>query len=181
MDEPSPCRRHPDKLEEASAMNDTRPTLSASAQSIQDVLSSKGIEARVVELSSSTRTAEDAARAIGCQVAQIVKSLVFRTKDTGRPILVLASGANRVNEKLLAKVVGEKIDKADAEFTRDVTGFAIGGIPPVGHKQRIDTLIDGDLMTHPILWAAAGTPHAVFSLSSIALHQLTGGTIVSVK
>jgi prolyl-tRNA editing enzyme YbaK/EbsC (Cys-tRNA(Pro) deacylase) len=162
-------------------MTEPTKTLSRAAQSVQDALVARGMETRVVELSSSTRTAEDAARTIGCQVAQIVKSLIFRTKDTGRPILVLASGVNRVNEKAIAAQVGEKIAKADADFTREVTGFAIGGIPPVGHKQSIATFIDQDLLSHAEVWAAAGTPNAVFSLASAELAGLTGGTIVSIS
>lgn len=155
--------------------------LSKSAQSVQDALSKKGIEAKVVELPASTRTAEDAAKAIGCQVAQITKSLIFRTKHTSKPILVLASGINRVNEKTIARAIGEEIVKADADFTREVTGFAIGGIPPIGHKQKIDTYIDKDLLQYKELWAAAGTPNAVFSLKSSELEDLTGGTIIAIK
>jgi prolyl-tRNA editing enzyme YbaK/EbsC (Cys-tRNA(Pro) deacylase) len=154
--------------------------LSKSAQSVQDVLSKKGLETKVVELPASTRTAEDAAKAIGCQVAQIVKSLIFRTKNTNRAILVLASGVNRVNEKMIAAQVGEEIIKADADFTREVTGFAIGGIPPVGHKQKIDTYIDKDLLQYQELWAAAGTPNAVFSLNSSVIQDLTEGKIISI-
>lgn len=154
--------------------------LSRAARSVQDALAARGMETRVVELSASARTAESAATAIGCDVAQIVKSLIFRTADTGRPILVLASGANRVNEKAIALHVGEKIAKADAAFTRDTTGFAIGGIPPVGHKQPIATFIDQDLLAHGELWAAAGTPNAVFCLTSSALESLTGGTVISI-
>jgi Cys-tRNA(Pro) deacylase len=155
--------------------------LSKSAQSVQDVLKKKGIDTTVVELPASTRTAEDAAKAIGCQVAQIVKSLIFRTKQTNRPILVLASGVNRVNEKAIAKVAGEEIVKADADFTRGVTGFAIGGIPPIGHKQKLETYIDEDLLQHKELWAAAGTPNAVFNLDSMTLADLTDGEIISIK
>src|SRR5271156_3889383 len=155
--------------------------LNKSAQSVQDVLTKKGINVRVVEFPASTRTAEDAAKAIGCQVAQIVKSLIFRTKRTNRPILVLASGVNRVNEKTIAQVVGEEIGKADADFTREVTGFAIGGIPPVGHKTKIETLIDEDLLQFEELWAAAGTPNAVFNLKSADIADLTEGKIISIK
>ena len=155
--------------------------LSKSAQSVQDALSKKGMTAKVVELPASTRTAEDAAKAIGCHVAQIAKSLIFRTKHTNKPILVLASGVNRVNEKTISKSVGEEIVKADADFTRDVTGFAIGGIPPVGHKSQIETYIDEDLLKYKELWAAAGTPNAVFSLDSDSIENLTGGKIISVK
>jgi prolyl-tRNA editing enzyme YbaK/EbsC (Cys-tRNA(Pro) deacylase) len=154
---------------------------SKSAQSVQDVLDKKGISAKVIELPASTRSAEEAAKAIGCEVAQIVKSLIFRTKHTGKPILVLASGPNRVNEKLIAEAVGEEIVKADADFTREVTGFAIGGIPPVGHKQAIDTYIDEDLLRLTELWAAAGTPHAVFNFQSSQIESLTGGKVIRVK
>lgn len=162
-------------------MTDPLKPLTKAARSIQDALDRKGVETRVVELSSSTRTADDAARSIGCEVAQIVKSLVFRTRDTGRPILVLASGANRVNEKAIAGYLGEPIAKADAEFAREATGFAIGGIPPLGHKQPITTFIDKDLLAHSEVWAAAGTPNAVFCLASAALEDLTGGTIASIS
>lgn len=155
--------------------------LSKSAQSVQDALSKKGISARVVELPASTRTADEAAKTIGCEVAQIVKSLIFRTKGSGKAILVLASGVNRVNEKAIAKQVGEEIGKADADFVRDITGFAIGGIPPVGHKHKIETYIDEDLLQHKELWAAAGTPNAVFNLDSALLQDLTDGKIISIK
>lgn len=155
--------------------------LSKSAQSVQDALSNQGIHAKVVELPASTRTAEDAAKAIGCQVAQIAKSLIFRTKHTSKAILVLASGVNRVNEKAIAKHVGKEIVKADADFTRDKTGFAIGGIPPLGHKQQLETYIDEDLLQYSELWAAAGTPNAVFSLDSSVIESLTKGKVISVK
>jgi prolyl-tRNA editing enzyme YbaK/EbsC (Cys-tRNA(Pro) deacylase) len=148
---------------------------------VQDALHAQGLELKVVELSASTRTADEAAQTIGCEVAQIVKSLVFRTRQTGKPILVLASGVNRVNEKTIATHVGEKIAKADAEFARAETGFAIGGIPPVGHQRPIDTFIDEDLLAHAELWAAAGTPNAVFCLSSAVIEQLTGGRVVTIK
>ncbi|MCB1109914.1 MAG: YbaK/EbsC family protein [Chlamydiia bacterium] len=155
--------------------------LSKSAQNVQEALNQKGVVTKVVELPASTRTADEAAQAIGCIVAQIVKSLIFQTKETHRPILVLASGVNRVNEKLIGKAVGEKIRKADADFTREVTGFAIGGIPPIGHKTPIATYIDEDLLQHQTLWAAAGTPHAVFSLDSSLLVDLTQGTVIAIK
>ena len=103
------------------------------------------MEAEVIETPESTRSAEEAAKAIGCSVSQIVKSLIFCTVHTRKPILVLASGSNRVNEKRIAQYVGEEIAKATADFTKEVTGFAIGGIPPIGHKQNIPTYIDEDL------------------------------------
>lgn len=155
--------------------------LSKSAQSVQDVLLQKGLACSVVELASSTRTAQDAAESIGCTVAQIVKSLLFRTKNGHKPVLILASGKNRVNEKAIEKKLGEKIEKADADFTREVTGFAIGGIPPVGHKNAISfVFIDKDLVALDTLWAAAGTPFAVFSLPAKALQDLTSGQVVDI-
>ncbi|MBS0359020.1 MAG: YbaK/EbsC family protein [Proteobacteria bacterium] len=162
-------------------MTNTNQTLSKSAQSVQDALSQKGLQFKVVELSASTRTAADAAATIGCEVAQIVKSLIFKTKHTKKPVLVLASGINRVNEKAIEKHLGEKLEKADADFTREVTGFAIGGIPPVGHKQAIETFIDADLLKFEELWAAAGTPNAVFNLHSKDLESLASGKIISIQ
>jgi len=156
-------------------------SLSKNAQHIQDVLTNKGLSFKVVELSASTRTANDAAATIGCEVAQIIKSLIFKLKESNKPILILASGVNRVNEKVIEKVVGEKIVKADADFTKEATGFAIGGIPPIGHKQAIDTIIDEDLLNFQELWAAAGTPHAVFRLRSEGLVVLTNGQVISIK
>lgn len=161
-------------------MNTPKP-LSKSAQSVQDALSKQGLEFNVLELPSSTRTANEAAQTIGCEVAQIVKSLIFRTKQTKNPILVLASGINRVNEKTIAAQIGENIEKADADFTREITGFAIGGIPPIGHKQPLKTFIDEDLIIHKDLWAAAGTPNAIFKLDSVVLQTLTNGKIISIK
>lgn len=155
--------------------------LSKSAQAFQEALAEKGLHVKIVEFPATTRTAQDAAQAIGCQVAQIAKSLIFRTKQTNRAILVLASGPNRVNEKTIAQQVGEEIIKADADFTREVTGYAIGGIPPLGHKQRLETYIDEDLLQHKEIWAAAGTPNAVFNLDSAVLEKLTNGKIISIK
>lgn len=163
-------------------MTNEHKSLSKSAESVQNALSQKGLAVAVVELSSSTRTANDAAATIGCEVAQIVKSLLFRTVKTNQPVLVLASGINRVNEKAIEKLLDEKIVKADPDFTREVTGFAIGGVPPVGHKQSIQHIfIDEDLLNYEKLWAAAGTPHAVFSLPSREIQNVTGGKIVSIK
>jgi len=156
-------------------------SLSKNAQIVQNALCQKGLEFKVVELSASTRTANEAAATIGCQVGQIIKSILFTTQDNHKPILVLASGVNRVNEKMIEKEIGLKIIKADAEFTKNITGFPIGGVPPVGHKQIIDTYIDEDLLRFEELWAAAGTPNAVFRLQSADLIKLTDGKIVSIK
>jgi prolyl-tRNA editing enzyme YbaK/EbsC (Cys-tRNA(Pro) deacylase) len=155
--------------------------LSSSAQKVQDALKARGLICSVVELPSSTRSAQEAAQAIGCAVEQIVKSLVFRGKHTRRPILVLAGGANRVNEQTIGALVREPIEKADANFVKERTGFAIGGVPPLAHTEPIMTFIDEDLLRHQEVWAAAGTPHAVFKLNSDDLGRVTGGQVVSIK
>lgn len=155
--------------------------LSRSAQKVQDALEAIGLSLEVLELPGSTRTAVDAAEAVGCEVGQIVKSLVFRGKNSGRPILVAASGANRVDEKKLRELVSEKVAKPDADFVRERTGFVIGGVPPVGHDEKLETFIDEDLMGYAEIWAAAGTPNAVFRLTPDDLVRMTGGRVVSVK
>lgn len=155
--------------------------LSSSARKVQDALTALGFAADVVELPTSTRTAAEAAQAVGCQVGQIAKSLVFKTQRTQRPILVIASGANRVDESKLARLVAEPLEKADADFVRERTGFAIGGVPPVGHLERLETYIDEDLFKYEEIWAAAGTPHAVFRLTPADLVRMTGGSIAVTK
>jgi prolyl-tRNA editing enzyme YbaK/EbsC (Cys-tRNA(Pro) deacylase) len=148
---------------------------------VQDTLTSLGFAADVIELPASTRTSVEAAQAVGCQVGQIAKSLVFKTQRTQRPILVIASGANRVDESKLARLVGEPLVKADADFIREHTGFAIGGVPPVGHLETLETYIDQDLFNYEAIWAAAGTPHAVFRLTPADLVRMTGGSITVTK
>lgn len=160
---------------------DNQATLPPSAQRVQDALNAAGVDCRVVELAASTRTAAEAASAVGCEVAQIVKSLIFRGKQSNRPLLVLASGANRVDEKKLRALLGEKVSKPDAAFVREQTGFAIGGVPPVGHSQPLETLIDGDLMGHQRLWAAAGTPNALFAIAPHELERLTAGRVADLR
>lgn len=154
--------------------------LSASARKVQDTLNARGVSCEVVELPSSTRTAQQAAASVGCSVGQIVKSLIFRAERSNRAILVAASGSNRVNEKKLSEWISEPLGRADADFVREKTGFAIGGVPPVGHKDELLTFIDKDLFDYDIIWAAAGTPHAVFKLTPNELKQMTGGTTVSI-
>lgn len=155
-------------------------SLSRAASRVQAALDAAGVTARVVELPDSTRTAVEAANAIGCKVAEIAKSLVFRGKASGEAILVITSGTNRVDEQKVAALLGEPIGKADADFVRERTGYAIGGIPPVGHATPLRTLIDADLLTFPTLWAAAGTPHAVFELTPADLVRMTGGSVANV-
>ena len=122
----------------------------------------------------------DAAAAIGCEVAQIAKSLIFRGKPSERPILVIAAGTSRVDVKKVGTVVGEKIGRADADFVREKTGFAIGGVPPVGHATPPVVVIDEALLSLDHIWAAAGTPNAVFQLRPADLPGLTGGTVATI-
>jgi len=152
-------------------------SLSPSAQKIQDLLASLGYDYRVVEHSESTRTAQEAADRAGCELGQIVKSLIFRGRTSGKPILVLTSGPNRVNEKQISEYAGEAIGKADADFVRTVTGFAIGGVPPIGHAQRMETYLDEDFFKYETIWAAAGTPNAIFELKTEDLQLMTGGKV----
>ncbi|HEU4771307.1 MAG TPA: YbaK/EbsC family protein [Candidatus Udaeobacter sp.] len=156
-------------------------TLSPSAQKIQNQLKSLGFDYAVIEHAESTRTAQEAADRAGCEIGQIVKSLIFKGKESGKPILVLTSGANRVDEKRISEYAGEAIGRADADFVRAVTGFAIGGVPPVGHLQNMETYIDEDFLQFPTIWAAAGTPNAIFELNTGDLQKMTGGNVVRVK
>ncbi|HVB72515.1 MAG TPA: YbaK/EbsC family protein [Ktedonobacteraceae bacterium] len=153
----------------------------SSVQKVQHTLKALGFSDEVVVFPDSTRTALEAAQAVGCQVGQIVKSLVFKGAQSHAPVLVLASGANRVNEKQFGLLFGERIEKADADFVRQHTGFAVGGVPPLGHVERLVTFIDEDLMQYDEVWAAAGSPHAVFRLAASDLQKLTGGQVVSIK
>lgn len=154
--------------------------LAASAQRVQDALVAAGFANRVREHRATTRTAADAAAAIGCAVGQIVKSLVFRGAESGRPVLVAASGPNRVDEAVVAALLGEPLVRPDAAFVRGATGFAIGGIPPLGHAGTLTTVIDGDLAQYPEIWAAAGTPNAVFALTFDELVRMTGGRVAAI-
>jgi prolyl-tRNA editing enzyme YbaK/EbsC (Cys-tRNA(Pro) deacylase) len=139
-----------------------------------------GLDIEIVTHAQSTRTAEEAAAACGCTVGQIVKSLVFRGKTSGAPILLLVSGANRVNEKGVAAAIGEALNRPDAAYVREVTGYAIGGIPPLGHAMPLKTFIDRDLIRYETVWAAAGTPESVFRVAPGALAAAAGATVLSV-
>ena len=154
--------------------------LAPSAQRVQDALHARGLSLRVKEFPASTRTAQEAATAVGCEVGQIVKSLIFKSAG-GKAILVVASGANRVDEAAIAQALGEKIGKADADFVREQTGFVIGGVPPVGHLQPLTTFVDEDLAGYEVIWAAAGTPNAVFQLTAADLIGMTNGVVMKVK
>jgi len=154
-----------------------KPATAPSALKVQTAL---GDRYQVLEFDATTRTAADAAAAIGCTVAQIAKSLIFRGAVSNRPVLVIASGVNRVDEAKVAETLGEAIARADADFVRERTGFAIGGVPPVGHKDPPIVLIDESLLTFAEIWAAAGTPNAVFRLTPPDLVALTGGRVAAI-
>jgi prolyl-tRNA editing enzyme YbaK/EbsC (Cys-tRNA(Pro) deacylase) len=154
--------------------------LSASAAKVQSALKALGLQLQVVELPASTRTAVEAAQAVGCEVGQIVKSLVFKGKRSARPVLITASGANRVDEKKIEARIGEPLGKADADFVRQRTGFVIGGVPPLGHSEPLLTFIDQDLLQYNEIWAAAGTPNAVFRLTPADLQRMTGGEVIAI-
>lgn len=151
-----------------------------SVRKVHDALVAAGVEPRIVQLPNSARTSAEAAMAIGCDVAQIAKSIVFRRTDTNAAVLVIASGANRVNEKLAASYFGAELGKANADFVRAATGFVIGGVPPLGHEAPIEKLIDRDLLRYETIWAAAGTPHAVFAITPHELFHASGGRMADV-
>jgi prolyl-tRNA editing enzyme YbaK/EbsC (Cys-tRNA(Pro) deacylase) len=153
---------------------------SESIERVREALRALGGGQEVVDLGLSARTAADAARAVGCRVDQIVKSLVFRLRDSGRALLVVTSGAHRVDEAKVAALVGETLERADADFVRAETGFAIGGVAPVGHLKPILTLVDEHLLAFDDVWAAAGHPNTVFRLTPAELVRMTAGRVVTV-
>lgn len=155
--------------------------LSPSSQRVQDALSQLGYPFSVVESQTHTRTAQEAADLVGCELGQIVKSLIFKGAQTGKPILVLTSGSNRADEARISQYAGEPISRADPEFVRLVTGFAIGGVPPLAHTQPMETYLDEDLMRHGSIWAAGGTPNSLFELTPSALQEMTGAMIATVR
>lgn len=149
--------------------------LSDSAKRVQDFLLSKNFSFVVKELPGSARTAQEAADSIGCAVAQIAKSLVFRDEETGLPVLVIASGSNRVDTAKIELETGLRLGKADGKYVKERVGYAIGGVPPVGHNEQLETILDTDLKKYDVIWAAAGTPFAVFQLKPADLEPLTNG------
>ena len=155
--------------------------LPPAAQRVQDALVAQGRTYVVRQLDRSTRMAAEAADAVGCLVGQIAKSLVFRGQGSGRPVLVIACGANRVSEARLAARLGEPVAKATPEFVRETTGFAIGGVPPLGHATPLPVYIDEDLLQFDVVWAAAGTPHALFPLPPADLAALTAGEVLTLR
>jgi prolyl-tRNA editing enzyme YbaK/EbsC (Cys-tRNA(Pro) deacylase) len=154
--------------------------LNPSAIKVQQALNAIRLQLEVIELPASTRTSQEAALAMGCQVGQIAKSIIFQTLKTHRPVLVIASGTNRVGEKVIDQLVGEQIEKTDEDFVRNHTGFVIGGVPPLGHSEPMETFIDQDLLQYSEIWAAAGTPHAVFRLAPGDLQRMSGGMVTKI-
>jgi len=154
--------------------------LSGSALRVPQELRRLGIASEVTTMPGSTRSAANAASALGCDIAQIVKSLIFRSIEQDSPILVLASGVDRVDEARLSGIVGSPVEQASAKFVRARTGYAIGGVPPVGYQQPLVTYLDEHLLVHRLLWAAAGTPRTVFSITPEDLVQATSAIVVVV-
>jgi prolyl-tRNA editing enzyme YbaK/EbsC (Cys-tRNA(Pro) deacylase) len=150
--------------------------LSTSAQRVQDALEAAGVATRIVEYDVPARTSAEAAAVLGCAVGQIAKSLVFKSAS-GTPVLVIASGAHRVDEAKVAMLAGEAIGKADAAFVRSATGYAIGGIPPLAHAVRSRTFIDRNLLAYDTVYAAGGTPHAMFPIKPADLVRVAQGTV----
>jgi len=153
------------------------PTALRVAQCLRDA----GLEPRVVEFEQPTRTSAEAAAAIGCEVAQIAKSIVFRGTQSGQAIVVVASGTNRVSEAKVSVLVDEALARADADFVRDATGYAIGGVAPIGHAKPVKLLLDEDLRRYGEIWAAGGTPFSVFPLTPEGLQRITGAQWRDVK
>ena len=148
---------------------------------VREALAAKGLAFTVKTFPESTRTSAEAAAAIGCEVGQIAKSLVFRAAESDRPVLVVASGENRVDLAKVAALLGETVKRADPDFVRSRTGFAIGGVSPVGHKEPPLVVIDRDLLDYETIWAAAGAPNAVFALAPGDLEGLTTGQVAEVR
>ncbi len=153
--------------------------LPESAQRVARLLVEIGHDKPVVVLPQTGKTSAEAAAGLGCEVAQIAKSIIFRRTTDNAPVLVIASGANRVDEAKVAAQVGE-LAKADARFVRDMTGYAIGGVCPIGHAVKPVMLLDADLFNYESLWAAAGHPHTVFNLTPAQLADMTGAPVADV-
>ncbi|MGD8778297.1 MAG: YbaK/EbsC family protein [Ignavibacteria bacterium] len=153
--------------------------LSKHSKKVQKYLNKFNLDLEVVELPNSTRTAEEAANAIGCKVGQIIKSLIF--KNGKNPVLILVSGDNKLNVEKFEKEFSISLEKADAKFVKEKTGFSIGGVPPAGHKEQLETFIDEDLLQYDEIWAAAGMPFSVFRIESSNIQKITGGKIIKIS
>ena len=158
-----------------------KPATHPTALRTQQLLDSAGLNTQVVEFEQPTRTSAEAAAAIGCSVAEIAKSVVFRGKESGQAVVVVASGENRVSEAKVAACLGEKLGRADADFVRVSTGYVIGGVAPVGHAQPVSLVLDQDLQRFARIWAAAGTPFSVFPLTPEELQRVTGAAWADIR
>ena len=156
-------------------MTPANSALPASAQRVQTALSLLGIDSRVIELAAAARTSQQAADALGVEVGRIAKSLVFRASRSSRAVLVIAAGDRRVDETRVAAALGEPIERATPEFVRQHTGFAIGGVAPLGHPAPLSTFVDASLRRFDTVWAAGGTPHCVFPIAPGALVAASAG------
>jgi prolyl-tRNA editing enzyme YbaK/EbsC (Cys-tRNA(Pro) deacylase) len=145
---------------------------------VQAALLELGLPADIRRLADSTRTAPEAAAAVGCELGAIVKSLVMRGVSSRDPVIVLVSGDNRADMALVEAAVGEPVERPDADYVREITGYSIGGIPPVGHPRALPALLDEDLLRFETVWAAAGHPHAVFPIAPAALAQAAQATVL---
>lgn len=154
--------------------------LKKSAQIVQTLLQEKGFTNEVIELPDSTRTAQEAADALGCKVDQIAKTIVFKLREENQALLVIASGSNRINERYVGEIVGDVLDKADANFVKEETGYAIGGVSPLIENTEVQILLDEDLLQYEEIWATAGHPKAVFKLTPEELQVLTKGKLIQV-
>ncbi|HWK30390.1 MAG TPA: YbaK/EbsC family protein [Solirubrobacter sp.] len=153
--------------------------LPRSARRVRAALIELGLPADILRLTDSTRTAPEAAAAVGCELGAIVKSLVLRGVESHEPLLALVSGDNRADMALVEAALGEAVERPDAAYVREVTGYAIGGIPPVGHPRPITTVMDEDLLRFETVWAAAGHPHAVFGVAPAVLAEKTGARVTA--
>lgn len=156
-------------------------SLKSSTQKVQAYLRAQGLDLEVRQIPETTRTAAEAAKAVNCDIACIAKSLIFRNCSNQEPVLIIASGNNRVDLKKTGEILDCNLGRADADFVREHTGYAIGGIPPVAHPKPIVTLLDQDLQNKPVIWAAAGTPNSLFSLAPDELQTLTGARWVEIS
>jgi prolyl-tRNA editing enzyme YbaK/EbsC (Cys-tRNA(Pro) deacylase) len=151
-----------------------------STDRVRSAAKAAGLSIEIREMPQTARTAADAAAACGTSVAQIVKSLIFRKAESGEPVLLLVSGQNRVDENAMKVEIGETLKRMDADEVRRLTGFAIGGVAPLGSLTPLQTFIDADLLAFETVWAAAGAPHAVFEIAPKALAEATGARVIAV-
>lgn len=151
------------------------------SEKVKLALKNFNIDNEIITFNQSTKTAKQAAKALNCNVAQIVKSLIFKGKNSNKPYLILTSGINRVDESKVGEIIGESIEKADADYVKSVTGFTIGAVAPIGYKEEMCIYIDEELLKYDYVWAAAGTPNSVFKIETHTLLQITSGTLIKVN